>query len=257
MDSTYENTEFNYKKPSKELDDFIHIYWEHKNLTNQAQTITIFPDSYFKLILILRQEKLIAFFMTGLWTNEFEFSHPPDSIIYGIKFKILAPEFVFQNEIASIFLSHKDLSPDFLNISKISFQNLNNFVVQMNLLFNEIIKQTSKKIKPQKLQLSQLLYSVNGNITVDEISNQINWSARQINRYLNKYLGVSLKTYLNIQKCYSSYFHIRDGKLYPQNEYFDQSHFIREIKKHTGQTPSELHKNKNDRFIQLKNIQRK
>ena len=70
-------------------------------------------------------------------------------------------------------------------------------------------------------------------------------------------MGVSLKAYLNIQKCYSSYFHIRDGEFYPTNEYFDQSHFIREIKKHTGKTPKELYKKQNDRFIQLKFIQRK
>ena len=231
MSNTNENIEFNYKKPSEQLDDFIHIYWEHKNLTDKAQTLTIFPDSFFKLILLYKQEKIFAFFMTGLWTNEFEFSHPPGSVVYGIKFKILAPEYIFQKEIASIFSSHNDLSPDFLNIEKLKFHNLDSFVDQMNQLFNERLKQFTKKIKPHKLQLSQLLYSVNGNITVEEISNQINWSTRQINRYLNKYLGVSLKTYLNIQKCYSSYFHIRDGKLYPENEYFDQSHFIREIKK--------------------------
>lgn len=257
MTSTNENIEFNSKKPSTPLNDFIHIYWEHKNLTDKAQTITIFPDSFFKLIVLYKQEKLGAFFMTGLWTNEFEFSHPPGMILYGIKFKVLAPEFILQDEIASIFSSHKDLSPDFLNFDSLKFENFKGFVEQMDQLFSERLKHTTNKIKPNKLLLSQLLYSVNGNITVEEFSNQINWSTRQINRYLNKYLGVSLKTYLNIQKCYSSYFHIRDGKFYPENEYFDQSHFIREIKKHTGQTPSELHKNKNDRFIQLKNIQRK
>ena len=114
-----------------------------------------------------------------------------------------------------------------------------------------------KKIQPKKLQLSQLVYLMNGNISAEEVSNQINWSNRQINRYMNKYLGVSLKTYLNIQKCYTSYIQIREGRFFPDNGYYDQAHFIREVKKHTGKTPKELYEKQNDRFIQLKMIQKK
>ena len=43
--------------------------------------------------------------------------------------------------------------------------------------------------------------------------------------------------------------------LSPQTDYFDQAHFIKEIKKYTGTTPKELHKNKNDRFLQLSNTE--
>ena len=39
-------------------------------------------------------------------------------------------------------------------------------------------------------------------------------------------------TLLNIQKCYDAYLQIRDGKFYPEKGYYDQAHFIREIKKH-------------------------
>ena len=83
------------------------------------------------------------------------------------------------------------------------------------------------------------------------------WTNRQINRYLNKYLGVSLKKYLNIQKCYESYIQIRQSFFSPEKDYFDQAHFIKEIIKHTGETPTTLYKEQNDRFIQLKNIKRK
>ena len=96
-----------------------------------------------------------------------------------------------------------------------------------------------------------------GNISASEVSQQIYWTNRQINRYLNKYLGVSLKKYLNVQKCYEAYIQIREGKFYPEGDYFDQAHFIREVKKHTGQTPKALFEKQNDRFIQLKNIKRK
>lgn len=257
MSNHNENIKFSFRKPSKQLDDFVHIYWVHKNLSDKADDLTIFPDSFFKLIFLYQNGKLIAYFMTGLWTSEMEFRTPPNTTLYGIKFKILAPEYIFQNEIASILQSHKDLLPDFLSGGELEFNDLDDFVQQIESLLLERLSRTKKRIKAHKLQLSQLLYAIGGNITAEEVSKQINWSNRQINRYLNKYLGISLKSYLNIQKCFSSYFHIRDGKFFPTNEYFDQPHFIREVKKHTGKTPKELYQNQNDRFIQLKFIQRK
>lgn len=36
-----------------------------------------------------------------------------------------------------------------------------------------------------------------------------------------------------------------------EQNYFDQSHFIKDLKKHTGNNPTELFENKSDRFLQL------
>jgi AraC-like DNA-binding protein len=236
--------------PSEGLEDFIESYFIYQNTTNQVKKLTIFPDGFFKIIIEFQESKIIRYFLTGLWTKEGEIISPPHSSIYGIKFKILAPEYIFQKEIASIILTLQNLQLNFWNIQDIKLGNFQEFVekIEIKLLTNL----NRKKIESKKLQLSRLLYLMNGNISAEEVSNQVNWSNRQINRYLNKYLGVSLKTYLNIQKCHSSYSHISKGEFYPSNNYFDQSHFIREIKKHTGNTPKEIYKNQNDRFIQLK-----
>ena len=241
---------FNQINPSKGLEELIESYWTYQNPTNQAKRVTILPDSFFKIIIEFQGANIIRYFLTGLWTKEVEIAIPAHTSMYGIKFKILASEYIFQKEIASLILSHQDLQLSFWNIRDVTQCNFQEFIEKIELRITKNIKQ--KRIQAKKLQLSQLLYFTNGNISAEEVSNQINWSNRQINRYLNKYLGVSLKTYLNIQKCHSSYFHISKGEFYPSNNYFDQSHFIREIKKHTGKTPKEIYKNQNDRFIQLK-----
>lgn len=237
--------------PSKGLEDFVECYFSQQNPTNQSQKITIFPDGFIKFIIEFQGDNILRYFSTGLWSKEGEHISPPHSSIYGIKFKILAPEYIFQQEAAPV-PSLQDLQLDFWNIEAMKLGNFQEFVETIELKLLASLNQ--KKITPKKLQLSQLLYLMNGNITAEEVSNEVNWSCRQINRYLNKYLGVSLKTYLNIQKCHSSYSHIGKGQLYPNNNYYDQSHFIREIKKHTGKTPKEIYKNQNDRFIQLKFI---
>jgi len=56
--------------------------------------------------------------------------------------------------------------------------------------------------------------------------------------------------------CNASYSDISEGNLFPQEDYFDQAHFIKEIKKYTGTTPKELYKNENVRFLQLLKVEK-
>lgn len=250
------NSVFTHQDPSDDLKDYVDSFWEHKNNTAVNKSFAIFPDSFFKIIFEWRNGKLKAYYLTGIWTKEVIISIPAHTTLIGVKFKLLAPEYIFDKEFASIKDSNNNLNLDFWNMQDFKYTNLNNLASHIESTILNIIKD-NKPIQANKLQLSQLLYLVEGNISAEEVSNQINWSNRQISRYLNKYLGVSLKTYLNIQKCYASYIQIREGKFYPQNDYYDQAHFIKEVKKHTGKTPKELHEKQNDRFIQLKHIHKK
>ncbi|MFZ1582238.1 MAG: hypothetical protein WAT26_13895, partial [Saprospiraceae bacterium] len=63
-----------------------------------------------------------------------------------------------------------------------------------------------------------------------------------------------LKEFLKIVRCHATYQNISNGNLNPSTHFFDQAHFIKEIKKYTGVTPKELSKNKNDRFLQLSKV---
>lgn len=256
MVTKYRNTDFTHLSPSEELENYIECFWEHANNSSVNKSFTIFPDSFFKVIFEWQNGVLKAFYLTGIWTNEITISIPAHTTLIGIKFKILASEYIFNREFASIKDSNHNLNINFWNMQDFNFTDLPGLAGYVEATVLNILEE-GKAPQANKLQLSQLLYSVNGNISVEEVSNQINWSNRQISRYLNKYLGVSLKTYLNIQKCYASYIQIREGEFYPKNDYYDQAHFIKEIKKHTGKTPKELHEQKDDRFIQLKYIQKK
>ncbi len=106
------------------------------------------------------------------------------------------------------------------------------------------------EIDNRKLKLFNLIYSEQFQ-SVKELSEMTGWSNRQINRYFNQQFGVPLKTLLNIVRCNASYPTIVEGKLYPEKVYTDQAHFIKEIKKYTENSPSQLYKNENDRFLQL------
>ncbi|PHR30367.1 MAG: hypothetical protein COA38_10330 [Fluviicola sp.] len=248
-------TSFKQLWPSDELSDYVELYWEHKNLLSSPKKMTIAPDSFFKIILYIKDDQIVDYFLTGLWTKEKEIVIPAKTTVYGIKFKLLSPEFILNREIASLLNESAPLETIYLNADQLDFSSLESTTLHFE---KELTKrlQKNQSVASKKLQLSQLLDKVGGDITVENVGNQINWSSRQINRYLNKYLGISLKKYLNIQKCYASYVQIINGNLFPEKGFYDQAHFIREIKKHTSETPKNLNKEMDDRFIQLKHIRR-
>ena len=58
----------------------------------------------------------------------------------------------------------------------------------------------------------------------------------------------SLHYYFTFQNIIGTYC---PGKTFPELNYTDQNHFIKEVKKFSGVVPKELSKNKNDRFVLL------
>ncbi|MBS1690133.1 MAG: helix-turn-helix transcriptional regulator, partial [Bacteroidetes bacterium] len=113
-----------------------------------------------------------------------------------------------------------------------------------------------KEIDERKRKLFELIYESKGAITVKELSEKVFWSSRQINRYFNQQFGISPKVYCNILRFRASLEHIAKGRLFPEEHFFDQNHFIKEVKKFSGVVPKELSKNENDRFILLSAIRR-
>jgi AraC-like DNA-binding protein len=118
-----------------------------------------------------------------------------------------------------------------------------------------MISQIKPDIDSRKQKLFEMIYTSNGALSVKELSEKVYWSSRQINRYFREQFGISLKAYCNILRFKASLQHIKEGKLYPEQDFADQNHFIKEIKKFSGVVPKELFKNQNDRFILLSTLQ--
>lgn len=251
--SIEKNHKYSELYPRKELSNYIASYFEARNLSNQPHKLTICPDGYFKLIIQLVDNKIVAFFLTGIWAKEVEIVIQPHVVTYGIRFKIIAPELLIKREVKSILNSVEQLDTRYMNIASIEFDSFEGVVVQLEKRLMSKLP-AEHEIKSNRLRLSQFLYSTYDDIQAKEVAKQIYWSQREINRYLGKHIGVSLKKYLNIQRCYRAYLQIRVGDFFPESGFFDQAHFIREVKKHTGQTPTALYQKQNDQFIQLKNI---
>lgn len=243
-------------QPDKLLADFVKCYWWFDNsITNQLDS-TILPDGCFDLIVSFDNYKQNEISLTGLWTKQVEVSIKPNTQLFGIRFKLLAVDYILQQNISSLCDSKQQQENDFWQIDKTSFEDLGKVTEKLNKIMLSILG-TQKGIDSRKQNLFNLLYQTNGGQTVEKYSQQVFWTSRQINRYFTDRFGIPIKSYCKILRCFASYKHIKKGQLYPEQNYFDQSHFIKELKKHTGSNPSELFTNKNDRFLQLTTMREK
>lgn len=241
---------YNQLPPDPQLRDFVRCYWWLDNTTAEKINFNILPDGCFDLILRYENYQLKGIALSGLWSKDVDVQIQPNTQLIGVQFRLLAVDAIFDKSIALFFNSGKKLRLDYWELNEISFQAPLLFVDQMNQHLLSITSSV-KKLDPRKQQLFSLLYQTKGNQTVEYYAQKVFWSSRQINRYFKQRFGLSLKTYCNILKCAASFKQLKNGELFPAQNYFDQSHFIKTLKKYTRTTPTDLFENKNDRFLQL------
>lgn len=236
-----------YYKPDDSVNEYVSTYWSIENLTYKND-ITVIPDAYFELILSKEKDKDFEIWLVGLGTtfaNNIEMS--PTKMI-GISFKLIASEYIFGQPIADIKNSAKILPENFWDFSENDLDDIEQLTEKANSKIKQLIP---KDFDSRKKKLFDLLYQSKGAISVAELAEKCCWTSRQINRYFNHQFGVSLKSYCNFLRFRNSYDHLQKGKLFPEQNFSDQAHFIREVKKLSGVSPKELSKNQNDRFIQF------
>ena len=236
--------------PDRWLADIVKCFWWAENLTGVTHEFTILPDGCFGMIFQYHNKKLQTVFLKGIWTKPFEITIPPDSTFYAIRFKPLAVETILPLSINEILNQNIKLEQSFWGINELAFQNLNEF---SNLFTKKMSSEyeLNKNLDERKQKLYHLVSEANGSLSIAEISKTVFWSSRQINRYFKQMFGLSLKSYCNILKIYASFTQITKGEFYPQQEYYDQAHFIKKVRQYTGENPRNLYQYKNDRFIQL------
>ncbi|MCF3108791.1 AraC family transcriptional regulator [Niabella sp. CC-SYL272] len=234
--------------PDPSLADFVEGFWFLENRSGAVKEIVVLPDG--RVDCILAQPITAPFYITLLGIGTL-----PDNVMItaGIKmcaisFKLPAVEYIFHHSVSRLLNTAAFLPAGFWDFNATDLVDLERFR-----------KKATEKIRSafpgqtdnRKLELFRLIYRSKGALTVKALSESVFWSSRQINRYFQQQFGLSLKTYCSILRFRASFQHLRAGKLFPEENFADQSHFIREVKKRSGVLPKELSRNQNDRFIQF------
>lgn len=232
----------------KFLEDFVESFWMIHNTSKDKQDIIVLPDGRVDLFLTKSADFDFRIVLLGLDTQPIAKVLSGETITFVISFKPLAIESIFNRSIADIKNSACILPENFWGFKVSDLEHFESFCEKAIKILAE---HTVEPLNPEKKKLFDLIYQYNGDIKISELAEQINWNERRINRYFNQQYGMSLKQYSNIIRFKSSFRQLKKGMLYPEGDFTDQSHFIKEIKKKSGVTPKELYINESDKFIQI------
>jgi len=245
--------EYKVTPPDSSIAPFVESFWMVVNRSEQSKDIVVMPDGRVDIHFRYARDTPFYVSLAGLEHETFHTSIPSHSVMFAISFKLPAIEYLLHNSIAPILNAHTRLPDNFWDVSKTDLEDFPHFCQKISNKLIELVdlQHQSEKFDTRKLKMFDLIYATNGTASVKQIAETANWSSRQINRYFNEWFGLSLKTYCTILKFRSSFEHIKEGKLFPESEFSDQSHFIKTVKKYSGHTPKELFRNADDRFVQL------
>lgn len=239
-------------EPDLRLKDYIKSYWYFGIQTNTQKPFDILPDGYFDLLVVIKANRIVDTRLTGIWSKSISISYSENTEVFGIRFKPLSIGGLFKFNIKESLNGYQSITlKDFDLNEQILIDGLNGFP---EFLVNYLDKQFLKLIpqnKPDKRlkKCFELIDTSTGNITVDEISKTIGLSSRQLHRLVSNMIGIGIKDYSKIVRFKKSLREVKNHKPDYFN-YYDQSHYIREIKQFTGFTPEKLDLKNNDRFIQ-------
>lgn len=225
--------------------DLVHSYWSLTNHSAEPQSFTVLADGCCKLLVRRQPAQPPQVRLVGLRTRPYETTLPAQSTVLGIRFKLLAAPHLFSarpslDEAWPQPLLAPDLSAVLLTAT--SLPDLAAGVAQWA---------AAHPLAPPVQALFAALYVSPGAQMVGSLAAAAGWSPRQVNRYFQAQFGLPLKTYVGLLRSYAAAQSLRANQLHAVGPYCDQSHSIRDLKKHTGATPRQLHRHRDDRFIQL------
>ena len=244
------NNDFYYKavEPDESLLDFVENIGMFYNPSNDPMEVVLMPDGRIDLFFMKTESEPFEITLIGLENVPEQQIIPSNTLAFKISFKPLGAEYLLQTSIADILNNAKVLPKDFWEFTADDVKDFEAFHSKIAKKLKELLP---AKIDERKRKLFKLVYESNGEIKIQQLSEEISWSSREINRYFNKQFGLSLNAFCKILRFKASLEHIAKGRLFPELNFTDQTHFIKEIKKFSGVVPSELLKNKDDRFILL------
>lgn len=241
----------NFIAPPASIAAYVEYIGMFQNEGHETKEVVVLPDGRIDLFFWKNGAEPFQVMLKGLETMPEQRYILPQTKAFVISFKPLAVAYILQTTIADILNTAANLPVTFWGFNE---DILNDFDSFYHRSLGKISTLQPAQTDNRKLKLFDLIYSSNGQLTVAQVSEQVGWSSRQINRYFNQHLGLSLKAYCDILRFRASLQHIAHGKLFPELKFTDQAYFIKAIKKFSGVVPKELSRNTNDRFLLLSHM---
>ncbi len=175
------------------------------------------------------------------------------TLSFGIKIKPAGLQLFSQvpgKEILDqVFPSHEIITRDYNNIEDVLFSE-NNFSCKSEIMNRHLLQKLNILQSDSKTLLDRILDVIHfhqGQIELKSISTQFSISYKKLERLFDKYVGLSPKTYLRIIRFNSTLNSLKTSSnnsltdISCMSGYYDQNHFIKEVKYFTKLTPKEFY----------------
>ena len=230
--------------PCKALRDKVVCFWELKALKREVDYFVI-PDGCVDIVVNCGKEKEVYLSPTLIKPDIFQLAK--HETWFGIRLLPAMASQLFSihlTELKHQAIELRDIQPRWSRFLEEELFEADGFEEKIRVV-EEFLIQSSSLINGQtdtRLEgFIQTIYHTHGTISIAE-ANKYFISSRQLRRLFQQHIGVSPKKFARIVR--SQYFlktlktnHQADS-LY--DAYFDQAHFIKEIKEMTGLTPRQL-----------------
>lgn len=242
---------YNKIKPYKELEPYIHFYWELKGNEVERQWERVFPDGCAGIVMNLGDACLTdngstkmefgKTYVVGAMTSFKDSFIDKGTHLIGVCLKPAT----FANFYS--YISQNELTNDTVEFEKYNSFNIDKTFENPFSYFDQFY---SERIKTKANQLQSVIrdvHSTNGRISVYELSKRHSTTVRQLERNFKRLIGISPKEYSNIIRFQNALGLIRNSNknsslldIAIECGYYDHSHLSNEIKRNTGFPPSLL-----------------
>jgi AraC-like DNA-binding protein len=240
--------------PRPELATYIDAYWSVQGIGQTMSLNKILPDGCVDIILNLGEAlgdmKSGNAYLIGAMTTPIENRVSPETKLMGVRFKPAGFWAFYQ------FSSLHEITDTDVELEKMFVPEIftdfergpargqeKNAVGGLNKFFMNRLSRPKHALFP----LLEDIRKHNGLIRVEELAKRHFITPRQLERQFRYYIGISPKEFLNQERFRSTLQRVRSRRpgesltdIAFECGYYDHSHLTQEIKRYTGEAPSEL-----------------
>lgn len=236
-------------KEKDQLDGSTTLFYQFKVKEEVANTMTVIPDGCIDILFCCDPEHPYAK-VCGSVLKSKKIQLQPNHEYFGVRF-------LPRSELDCSKYSIKDIIDHEIPLNEMFFidhssiqeivkqKNFNEKINLFNNMLRHIIFASSSQATSMKFALRKM-YSVKGNISMNELAEEIGCSTRYLRKNFEQYIGISPKLFSQILKFQYSLYLLTKTKEYNIRDiiyeigYYDQAHFINEFKKFSHLTPKEV-----------------
>ncbi|UOQ51446.1 helix-turn-helix domain-containing protein [Hymenobacter cellulosivorans] len=234
--------------PAATLAPIVESFWRLQTGAVVDKPVLLLPDGRLDVLFSYSRTEPLHVMLMGLGTEAEQVTLAAETVMCAVSLRLPAAEYLLGTRVADILNSARPLPSDFWGITAADLTDFRQFYAKLNATLPTLL---SPATDLRKLRLFEQIYATDGASPVHQLAAEAGWSSRQMNRYFQEYFGLSLKSYCAILRFRASFPQLKAGRLFPEQDFTDQAHFIREVRKFAGVRPKDLARNADDRFIQF------